>query len=154
MLWDYVQEVRTKNPGSSMYLGLDPNGSNKFEKLYVCLAACKEGLKSCRRIIGVDGCHLKGKYGGILLTVVGIDPNNNIYPIAWVVVRSEIYETCSWFLSTIETDLQLNDHQQWTFISDKQKGLIKAFQEHFPGSKNRFCVRHLHGNMKTAGTLL
>lgn len=93
MLWDYVQEVRTKNPGSSVYLGLNPNGSNKFEKLFVCLATCKEGFKSSRMIIGVDGCHLKGKYGGILLTVVGIDPNNNIYPISWVVVRSETYET-------------------------------------------------------------
>ncbi|KAL0440618.1 UNVERIFIED_CONTAM: hypothetical protein Sradi_0000700 [Sesamum radiatum] len=39
----------------------------------------------------------------------------------------------------------------YTFISDKQKGLIPAFEYVFPGANNRFCVRHLHGNMKTAG---
>ncbi|KAK4383492.1 hypothetical protein Sango_2769200 [Sesamum angolense] len=39
----------------------------------------------------------------------------------------------------------------YTFISDKQKGLIPAFESVFPGSDKRYCVRHLHGNMKTAG---
>lgn len=33
---------------------------------------------------------------------------------------------------------------------DKQKGLIEAFQKVLHGVDNRFCVRHLHGNMKKA----
>lgn len=36
----------------------------------------------CRPIIRVDGCFLKGPHGGILLTAVGVDPNNNLFPIA------------------------------------------------------------------------
>ncbi|KAL0366959.1 UNVERIFIED_CONTAM: hypothetical protein Sradi_3586000 [Sesamum radiatum] len=39
----------------------------------------------------------------------------------------------------------------YTFISDKQKDLLPAFEKVLPGVENRFCVRHLHGNMKTAG---
>lgn len=37
-----------------------------FQRLYVCLEACKNGFKrGCRPIIGVDGCHLKGEFAGI-----------------------------------------------------------------------------------------
>ncbi|KAL0315555.1 UNVERIFIED_CONTAM: hypothetical protein Sradi_5433700 [Sesamum radiatum] len=43
----------------------------------------------CRPIVGVDGCHLKGPHGGVLLTAVGIDPNNACYPIAFAVVSIE-----------------------------------------------------------------
>ncbi|KAG8369080.1 hypothetical protein BUALT_Bualt15G0113000 [Buddleja alternifolia] len=32
----------------------------------------------------------------------------------------------------------------------KQKGLIPAFESIIPACDNRFCVRHLHGNMKRA----
>ena len=117
MLWDYVAEVKSKNLGSTMFMGVTPEG--RFDKLYCCLVACKEGFKACRPVIGVDGCHLKGKYGGILLTAVGIDSNNTIYPIVWAVVKSETYESWNWFLSTIETDLHLGDHHNWTFMSDK-----------------------------------
>ncbi|KAG8363831.1 hypothetical protein BUALT_Bualt19G0063100 [Buddleja alternifolia] len=39
----------------------------------------------------------------------------------------------------------------YMFMSDKQKGLIIAFQQVFPNSDHRFCVRHLHSNFKTAG---
>jgi len=31
--------------------------------------------------MGVDGCHLKAKYGGILLTTVGRDANDQYFPL-------------------------------------------------------------------------
>ncbi|XP_073152770.1 uncharacterized protein [Henckelia pumila] len=43
------------------------------------------------------------------------------------------------------------DQYAWTFMADKQKGLIPAFKSLFPDAENRFCVRHLHSNMKTDG---
>ena len=59
-----------------------------FQRMYLCLPACKEGfVVGCRPIIGVDGAHLKGQFLGILLTAVGKDGNNNIFPIAWTVVE-------------------------------------------------------------------
>ncbi|CAB4279374.1 unnamed protein product [Prunus armeniaca] len=34
-----------------------------FQRLYVCLDACKKGfLTGCRPIIGVDECHLKDHF--------------------------------------------------------------------------------------------
>ncbi|KAG8377713.1 hypothetical protein BUALT_Bualt08G0061400 [Buddleja alternifolia] len=50
-----------------------------------------------------------------------------------------------------EADLGIERHDAFTFVSDKQKGLIPAFELVFPGAENRFCVRHLHENFKKAG---
>lgn len=119
---------------------------------FMCFDALKMGfLSGCRLIRGVDGCHLKGTYAGVLLTAVGVDSNNNIYPIAYVVVRKENKELWEWFLSVLKNDLSITSPIDYTFFFDKQKGLIQAFTSIFPGSEHRFCVRHLHNNFKNIG---
>ncbi|KAK4390303.1 hypothetical protein Sango_2093600 [Sesamum angolense] len=130
----------------------DGNINKKFAKFYVMFNTLRVGfLSGCRPIIGVDGCHLKGPHGGVLLTAVSIDPNNNLYPLAYAIVSGETREAWEWFLGLLKSDLNMVREDAYTFISDKQKGLIPAFESVFPGSDQRYCVRHLHGNMKTAG---
>jgi len=64
------------------------------------------------------------------LTAVGIDGNDNIYPIAFAIVEGELKETWKWFLTLLDEDLGISQNPfAWTFISDKQKGLIPAFDE-------------------------
>lgn len=97
-LWDYAEELRRSNPDSTIIMqmeeGEDGGRGRKFEKFYVCFSALKQGFKSgCRPVIGVDGCHLKGPHGGILLSAVSVDPNNNLYPIAYAVVTGETRAT-------------------------------------------------------------
>ena len=90
-LWNYAHELRRSNLGSTFYLNL---ARNLFSSLYVSLDACKRGfLAGCRPIICLDGCHLKTKHGGIILTAVGMDPNDCIYPIAFGVVEVESLAT-------------------------------------------------------------
>jgi hypothetical protein len=55
-------------------------------------------LLECRPILFFDGCHIKIKFGGIILATVGIDPNDSIYPIAFVVVEVESKASWKWFL--------------------------------------------------------
>ncbi|KAL8515383.1 hypothetical protein ACS0TY_014184 [Phlomoides rotata] len=87
-LWDYAQELRNSNLNSIIVLDNDDEG--RFRAMYVCFQAVKIGFASgCRPFIGVDGCWLKGPHGGVLLSVVGVDPGNAIYPIAYVVVSAE-----------------------------------------------------------------
>ncbi|KAL0289029.1 UNVERIFIED_CONTAM: hypothetical protein Scaly_2713800 [Sesamum calycinum] len=45
----------------------------------------------------------------------------------------------------------VTDGDTYTFISDKKKGLIPAFECVFPWEDNRVYVRYYPGNMKTAG---
>lgn len=56
----------------------------------ICLVACKAGLRHCRLITSVDGCHLKGQFGGLLLCAIEKDGNDNMFPIAYAVVEAEI----------------------------------------------------------------
>ena len=144
MMWDYAQEIRMSNPGSSMFIKLK---DGRFHQCYMSLDACKRGfLAGCRPVICVDGCHLKTKYGGQLLTAVGIDPNNCIFPIAMAVVEVEDTPTWKWFLQTLKDDLHIVNTAPWTVMSDRQKGLINAVTALFPHGQHRFCVRHLYQN--------
>ena len=43
--------------------------------------------------IGLDGCHLKGKYKCTLLFAVALDGNNGIILAAFAVVEAEIEDT-------------------------------------------------------------
>ncbi|KAI8535441.1 hypothetical protein RHMOL_Rhmol10G0174400 [Rhododendron molle] len=127
-LWDYCGEMSRTNPGTS-----------------------KGFIEGCRPIIGVDGCHLKGPHGGQLLAAVGIDGNNQIYPVAYAMVEVEEEASWSWFLEHLKNDLQIPNQPTFTIISDKQKGLMNAIRDLLPCVEHRHCVRHLHSNMKRAG---
>jgi hypothetical protein len=90
-LWDYGHELRRSKTGSTFYLNI-VNGH--FSTCYISLDACKRGFVSgCRPFICLDGCHIKTKFGGQILTAVGIDPNDCIYPIAMGVVEVESLAT-------------------------------------------------------------
>lgn len=66
----------------------------RFNRLYIFLGYVKFAfLNGCRKIIGVDGCHLKREYSGQILTIVGVDPNNAMYPTAWAVLEKEDKDT-------------------------------------------------------------
>lgn len=93
-----------------------------FHTCYVSFDACKRGfLSSCRPIIFLDGCHIKTKFGGHLLTVVGIDPNDCIYPIAMAVVEVESRASWGWFLNTLKEDLLIDNTGPYTIMTDRQK---------------------------------
>jgi hypothetical protein len=86
------------------------------------LDACKRGfLEGCRPLICLDGCYLKTKYGGIMLTAVGIDPNDCIYPIALAIVEVESLANWKWFLENLKADLGIENTYPWTLMTDKQK---------------------------------
>jgi hypothetical protein len=58
------------------------------------LDACKRSfLGGCRPIICLDGCFIKTKFGGQFFCLVGMDPNDCIYPLAIEVVEIESLST-------------------------------------------------------------
>ncbi|KAK8652736.1 hypothetical protein V6N13_126761 [Hibiscus sabdariffa] len=64
-----------------------------------------------------------GKFKGEILTAVGRDGNDQIYPVAWAVVEVENRETWNWFLRNIILDLHLGDG--FTLMTYQQKD-VKA----------------------------
>ncbi|GKF05161.1 pentatricopeptide repeat-containing protein [Tanacetum coccineum] len=61
----------------------------------------------CRPVIALDGCFLKKPHVGEILTAIGRDGNNYIYPIAWVVVNVENKDNWSWFLELLGEDIDI-----------------------------------------------
>lgn len=76
MLRDYILEVQSMNPGTTVKVdiepGTDPNSDTRqFRRIYFCLGALKEGFKAClRELLGLDG-------------------NNGTYPVAYAIVEAE-----------------------------------------------------------------
>ncbi|KAL6189282.1 hypothetical protein ACLB2K_040671 [Fragaria x ananassa] len=153
LLEAYAHELKKKNQGSSVWIHTELEGEIiRFKRIYICLAPLREGwIVGCRHIIGLDGCHLKCFHKGRLLSAVGIDGNNGIYPISWAIVEGETRATWNWFLTFLREDLQLWNSHHYVFISDKQKGLEQVIKNLFPNAEHRHCVRHLHNNFKGDG---
>ncbi|XP_021806105.1 uncharacterized protein LOC110750138 [Prunus avium] len=149
-LWDYAEQLKKTNKGSTVKIKCDMVGGEAiFKRIYVCLVACKKGfLEGCRPVIGVDACHLKGPYPGQILTAVGVNGNNGLFPIAYVVAEIVNKDSWIWFLSLLIEDLGIRNGLSWAFISDKQKGLIPAIAHVLPTAEHRMCVRHLYNNFR------
>jgi hypothetical protein len=109
----------------------DPGSADHREHLatvYWSYDACKrEFLAGCRPLISLDGCHIKTRYKGVLLTAVGIDPNDCIFPVAFGLVEVECTSSWEWFLQNLKDDLNITNTSPWTIMSDKQKVISHSF---------------------------
>lgn len=66
----------------------------KFQMVYVCLKVMNEiFVNGCRPFIRINDCHLKSSYRGVLLSVVGLDDNNEQFSLVYVVVEYESNNT-------------------------------------------------------------
>ncbi|TXG50735.1 hypothetical protein EZV62_023259 [Acer yangbiense] len=110
-----------------------------FQRFFLSFQAQKEGFMfGCRPFIGVDGCHLKGKFPGVLLSAIAIDANNGVFPVAICICEGESKDSWSWFIDNLYRHIGMEDNRRMTFMSDKQKGVLLAIEKHWPRSSNRF----------------
>lgn len=78
----YAAEVMRSNPGSVVIIEREPRNSTEvmknpkkcnpmFKRIFVAFEARQTGfISGCRPFIGMDGCHLKGPFGGVLLAAI------------------------------------------------------------------------------------
>lgn len=81
-------------------------------------------VNGCRRIIGLDGCHLKEPHRGVFLSAISLDANNEIFAIAYCTCESENLETWSWFLELLSDYLGVENKRVTTFMTKRQKWVI------------------------------
>ncbi|GJT01185.1 hypothetical protein Tco_0822354 [Tanacetum coccineum] len=95
MLTDYVVELHSTNPNTTVKIAVERNTdpslpTRVFQRIYICLGALKLGFRGCRRdMLGLDGAFMKGSFPGQVLVTVGLDSNNEIYPLAYALVEAE-----------------------------------------------------------------
>nr|KAJ0202493.1 hypothetical protein LSAT_V11C600298830 [Lactuca sativa] len=141
-------KLQTNNLGTIVKLEVcnEPNPDVEtriFKRMYICLGTLKLGFKSGKKeLLGLDGCFLKGPHPGQILTPVGLDSNNVIYLLAYAVVEADTTSSWTWFLECLGGDLDLDASCNFTF------GIILAIAKVFPNAEHRWCLRHIHENMK------
>ncbi|KAL3739543.1 hypothetical protein ACJRO7_020885 [Eucalyptus globulus] len=148
MLRSYLEELKRVSKNGTFMMEVNP-ATKVFERFYVGFDELKNGfLAGCRRVIGLDGCFLKTGLRGMLLCAIGRDGNNQMFPIAWAIVEVESEASWTWFLTRLFIDLNVGTGEDWTFISDKQKGLMNAVSWLSPQAEHRNCARHIYANWK------
>ncbi|GJX44845.1 mutator type transposase [Tanacetum coccineum] len=155
LLREYAQELINQNLGTTVRIDVQQEPNLKsltriFRRVYVCLGVLKQGFRACgRKILGLDGCFMSGPWPSQILTAVGVDANNRIYPVAYAIVEAESTASWCWFLNLLGEDLGIEANFNYTFISNRQKGLIQAIASVFPSAEHKYCVRHIHVNIKS-----
>ncbi|KAK1570739.1 hypothetical protein Q3G72_006431 [Acer saccharum] len=148
LLRRYAYMVNQTNPRSAVHICTqDPQPT--FQRMFLSFEAQKLGfLEGCRPFIGVDGCHLKGPFGGVLLSAVALDANSGLFPLAVCICEKENQVSWEWFLNNLKIHLKYPSSRNLTFMSDRQKGVIQALELHFPFAKRRYCARHIFANFR------
>ncbi|KAK1421900.1 hypothetical protein QVD17_24621 [Tagetes erecta] len=147
MLRDYLEELVKRNPGTTIKIEVEPctdptSQTRQFRRIYVCLGSLKRGFKEIGRdLLGIDGAFIKGPFPGQVLTAVGIHPNNGIYHVSYAIIEAENTSSWTWFLKCLGDDLDLTKKSNFTFVSDRQKGIIQALEKVFPCAEHRYCLR-------------
>ncbi|XP_021847076.2 uncharacterized protein [Spinacia oleracea] len=153
----YAEMIKQTNPGSYALISWGATSGDvnpKFRACFFSFAAQVKGfLRGCRPIIGIDGAHLSGFYKGILLTAVGIDGNNEIFVLAYGIVDTESCDSWTHFMRCLRQMFEQEgcNKDDWTFISDRMKGVDLAVRDTFPRATRRVCCQHLYMNCKNNG---
>ncbi|XP_018458790.1 uncharacterized protein LOC108829678 [Raphanus sativus] len=83
----YQEQIKIANPGTITSIEL--GDKDRFKYLFLAFGASITGFQYQRRVIVVDGTHLSGKYGGVLLFADAQDGNFQIFHLAFAIVDAE-----------------------------------------------------------------
>ncbi|WVZ48634.1 hypothetical protein U9M48_000055 [Paspalum notatum var. saurae] len=124
----------SNDPIPKFELGMKFRGKKQFKK-----AIIKHGMVE-RKLIKF--------YENEATRMIAKDANNQMYPIAWAVVEKENNDSWDWFCDLLFRDIDVEDGLDWVFISDQQKGILKAVEKWAPNAEHRNCARHIYANWR------
>ncbi|XP_026452874.1 uncharacterized protein LOC113353520 [Papaver somniferum] len=138
-----------RNKGTVTEIVTDSDDS--FLYYFFAFGVCIEGFKNCfRPAFAVDGTHLTGPRQGVLLSVVGMDPDESIYPMDFVVVDSENNESWEWFMRKLAEVLgdKYAMNEDVVVATDRHQSIGRAIRLAFPCANQVYCIHHLSENIK------
>ncbi|KAL0740981.1 hypothetical protein Bca4012_082494 [Brassica carinata] len=149
LLPDYLQRLALANPGTitEMETEFQAGFGYRFKYMFLALAASVNGFKHMRSVIIIDGTHLRGKYGGCLLTASSQDGNYQVFPLAIGVVDSENDKAWEWFFKML---LHFIPNTEGTvFVSDRHSSIYAGISKIYPQTQHCACILHLKRNIRT-----
>ncbi|XP_025685236.1 uncharacterized protein [Arachis hypogaea] len=120
-----------------------------FQRLFWTFPSCIEVFYHCKPLVSIDGTHLYGKYGGMLLVAIVQDGNSNILHVAFALVEGENVESWSFFLSHLRQ--HMTPQPGLLVISDRHNGIKAALEAPDggwlpPSTYRALCIRHVAAN--------
>ncbi|XP_021763991.1 uncharacterized protein LOC110728656 [Chenopodium quinoa] len=147
----YIAALKASSPGSCVELvtvtklNKQPAPPPVFQRLFTCFEGLKKGwVDGCRKVICVDGCFLKTFLGGKLLSAVGRDGNEQMYPIAWAVAEGKNNLSWEWFFEQLKNNLGLGDGEGVCIISDEHMAILNGVTNVLPKAEHRHYARHIY----------
>ena len=80
-----------------------------------------------RKVIIIDGTHLRGRYGGCLIAASAQDANFQVFPFAFGIVNSENDDVWTWFMERL-TDT-ISDDPDLVFVSDRHLSIYASIRK-------------------------
>ena len=77
-----------------------------FLHAFLCPSMCVTAFHNSAMVIGLDACHIKARYCGVVLLVTVLDVNGSVFPAALGIAESENEITWKWFLLFLRDALQ------------------------------------------------
>ena len=98
----------------------------EFRRAFLFPSMCVNAYHNSTKVIALDGCHIKAKYGGVILSATVLDGNGNVFPAAVGIAESENQDMWRWFLRLLAAALHIQDGGRGNVVlSDREKGLKK-----------------------------
>ncbi|XP_062014113.1 uncharacterized protein LOC133730564 [Rosa rugosa] len=147
----YKVALKAKHRAKEAIYGSDADSFSKLSwykeaRLFVAYGGCVEGFQLCLSVLYVDGTFGKSIYKGHILSATGRNGNQGFYPLAICFCDSETYTNWTFFFKHLKSLLEPQG-RVITFISDRDTGLLSAFDKVFAGHPHLFCYKHLVANL-------
>ncbi|GJR59670.1 putative transposase, mutator type, MULE transposase domain protein [Tanacetum coccineum] len=117
---DYVVELQSTNPNTTVKITVERNTDPSLPtRVFQRIYVCLGALK-----LGFKACRRD---------MLGLDGT---------LMKGPFLGQC------LGDDIDLHPNSNYTFISDRQKGIVPAIKTVFPNAEHIYCLRHIHENMK------
>ncbi|GKV01398.1 hypothetical protein SLEP1_g13955 [Rubroshorea leprosula] len=122
-----------------------------FTKPVEIVKWCKTEIKVNITLDKAEKAKKHGICKGILLSAIGKDGNNQMFPIAWAVVESECLESWQWFCELLKTNLDLGIGAGVTVMSDEYQAILSTIELILPEAEHRHYARYIYCNWAKLG---
>ena len=142
---DFLSQFKTKNPGTVTVF--ERNIDNTFWRAFLCPVSSKFVFSNCRPIVIVDACHLRSRYGGVIMSACTHDGESHIVPLAIGIGPIENEENWRFFLMNLRQAIPNLCRSDIVIMHDRQKGIENAQSSILPNTYESICVYHLEKNV-------
>ncbi|KAL9668764.1 hypothetical protein QQ045_006304 [Rhodiola kirilowii] len=147
-----MQALQDSSPNNFVKWVVTPldNGTIQVNRIFWSFSESIHAFNHCRPLISIDDTHMYGKYDAKLLVAIGLNVNNHILTLGFVLVESENTSSRKWFMSCIWEGVTQRDGL--CVVSDKHNEILADMREpewQEPMAYHGVCVRHLQSNFMT-----